>query len=405
MKIGIYLSGLGETYTKESVEKYARRFARQYDFANPDEVPSYEVHVDKFEYDKQHQLVCNRVVISEVKDGAAQAVYKFYEYPYAAILTRNFKAKNALIKSLLLFIGVCSKLPLMIYRLFYAGKNVGYQPRFRGQTLYLFLLFFIVSLGVLFLLPAAVAVLLNLLKQDTWLNTWVTARGWDFLVFENFLKLITNITALLILLMPGFNDTIVSLACEFVSASNYLERGDMKQTIHGQMDILIEQILKEEGKEAELYFHSYSFGTLVCLDYIFPYGLKPSVRLQQHLKGLITIGSPIDFIKVYFPKFFSGRNMQLNDQMEWINVYSLADALASNFRTKGDEGAAEYSFDMNARKPFNVRYEVANTDVNIVTQFFTLYALKAHGSYWEKEDDGQSCFRELIPAMKEHGFL
>ena len=35
MKVGIYLSGLGEAFTHETLEKYANRFARQYDFENP----------------------------------------------------------------------------------------------------------------------------------------------------------------------------------------------------------------------------------------------------------------------------------------------------------------------------------------------------------------------------------
>ncbi|MFL9836199.1 hypothetical protein ABS768_01735 [Flavobacterium sp. ST-75] len=405
MKIGVYLSGLGDAFTKESAEKYVRRFAREYDFDNPEHIASYQLHLERFEFDTELHLSCNRIVVTELKGEKTKVIYKFYEYSYAGLLTRNFRTKNTLKKTLLLFLGVCSKFPLMLFRLFYVGKNVGYRHRFRGQVLYLFLLFFIVSLGILILLPIAIAVVLTLLEKNYFLKSLADELCLNLEILKYWLTLFTNLTALLILLMPGVNEKIVSLACEFVSASDYLEKGATKQAIHGQLDLLIEQIINEEGSKTELYFHSYSFGTLICLDYIFPYGVKPSVRLKQHLKGLITIGSPIDFIKVYFPKFFKGRNLMLNEQLEWINVYSMADALASNFRSRANEGPAQYSFEENALKPINVRYEVANTRMNLISQFFTLYALKAHSNYWEANDFSQSCFRELIPVMKERNFL
>lgn len=304
----------------------------------------------------------------------------------------------------MLFTNVCSKLPLMFYRLFYAGKDIGYQPRFRGQTFYLFFIFFIISLGVLFLLPAAFAVFLNVVNQDQWLKGLFENKI-NYETLEKTLKIIVNFTALVILVFPAINTSIISLACEFVSASNYLERGRTKQTIHGQMDILIEKIVEEEGDNCEICFHSYSFGTLICLDYIFPFGIRPSTRLQKHLKGLITIGCPIEFVKVYFPKFLTGRNIIMNDNIKWINIYSLADALGSNFRKQNDQGIAEYSFQSNTIKPINIQYEVTNTNVNIITQFFTLHALKAHSSYWDYEDDGQNCFRNLIPLMKDHELI
>ncbi|OYQ36366.1 hypothetical protein CHU92_09720 [Flavobacterium cyanobacteriorum] len=292
----------------------------------------------------------------------------------------------------------------MFYRLFYAGKDIGYQPRFRGQTFYLFLIFFIISLGILFLLPTAIAVLLNVVNQDQWLKGLLEDRL-NYETLEKALKIIINFTALIILIFPAINNSIISLACEFVSASNYLERGRNKQKIHGQMDILVEKIVEEEGDNSEIYFHSYSFGTLICLDYIFPFGLKPTTRLHKHLRGLITIGCPMEFIKVYFPKFLTGRNIILNDNIKWINIYSLADALGSNFRKQNDEGPAEYSFQSNTIKPINIQYEVTNANMNVITQFFTLHALKAHSSYWDNEDDGQNCFRDLIPIMKDNDLL
>ena len=405
MKIGIYLSGLGESEAESPVELYARRFARQFDSNYEDASPDFEVTADKFEYDKRNQLNCRRIVVSETKDGAAKIIYKFYEYRYAEIMTRNFKRSNALIKSGLLFLGVVSKIPLMCYRLVVTRKEVGYQPRFRAQALYMFLLFLLLSAAILFLLPAAIGVISSLLNADQWLENMVGALGLNFESVIKFSGWVTSMTAALLLLKPGFSDSLISLACEFVSASEYLERGKTKQTIHGQMDMLIEQIIKQEGEATELYFHSYSFGTLVSLDFVFPQGAEPSVRVKQHVKGLVTIGSPIDFVKVYFPKFFNELKTTLKEQLKWINVYSLADALASNFRKTDDEGPAEYSIDVHATMPINVLYEVASVDSNIFTQFFTLHSIRAHANYWDKGDDGQTCFRVLVPEMVRQGFV
>src|SRR5579859_3187999 len=135
MKIGIYLSGLGEAFTHETLERYAQRFARQYDLNNPVEKAEYEIRTESFEYDKQHQLSSNRVTLIEKLDGTAKPVYVFYEYQYADALTKRFKQKNAFVKSCLLFAGVCVKLPMIIWRLLFFKSNVGYRTRFRGQTL------------------------------------------------------------------------------------------------------------------------------------------------------------------------------------------------------------------------------------------------------------------------------
>jgi hypothetical protein len=405
MKIGIYLSGLGEAFTHEKLERYARRFARQYDFFSQIEKATYEVHSERFEYDPEHQLISNHVTILEHIDGSTNSVYTFYEYTYAEPLTKRFKSKNALVKTWLLFWGVFLKFPMILGKLFRVNGSVSYNARFRGQALYLFSLFLIVSLAILILLPSALAVILNVTKHDKFLHDWLKDHHWTLKWLKMAVKILPSFTALFLLLMPGFNDAIVSLACEFVSASNYLDRGDTKQNIHGQIDLLLEKIIEKEGSDSEIYFHSYSFGSLISIDYLFPYGVEPSTRMKQHFKGLITIGSPVEFIKVYYPRFFTGRNLSLVGENQWLNVYSLADALGSNFRNEDTAGTANYSIQQDAALPVNINYEVANIDSNIFWQFLSLYALKAHGNYWDNEDNGQSCLRLVIPEMQKREFI
>jgi len=217
-------------------------------------------------------------------------------------------------------------------------------------------------------------------------------------------QIITDVTALFVFFIPGISDAIVSVACEFVSASDYLELGLTKQSIHGQLDILIERIVAQEGPDVEICMHCYSFGSLVALDYLFPYGTEPSARVHEFVKGLVTIACPFDFIAVYFPKFFEGRHVSNMDKLKWINVYSLADALASNFRKSDTAGEADYSFQKNAPIPKNINYDVANIRMNIMMQFVTLAALQAHGNYWDGKG-GQSCLRLVIEAMAKENLL
>lgn len=263
----------------------------------------------------------------------------------------------------------------------------------------------VITFAIAFLVPAATIALLDLTVHFAWLKNAIKLTPAEVSWLKFLAKLITDITALFVFFIPGISDEVVSVACEFVSASDYLELGLTKQTIHGQLDMLIEHIITQEGPDCEICLHTYSFGSLIALDYLFPYGNEPSIRVRKYVKGLITIGCPYDFIAVYFPRFFSGRNLLVGQQLKWINIYSLADALATNFRKTQDIAGPEYSFQQGGPLPVNVNYDVANLRMNVVVQFITLAALKAHGNYWDGNGNGQSCLRSLILVMQREGML
>lgn len=427
MKVGIYLPGLGESYRKESAEKYARFFTRQLDFDNPDYRPVYETKTDIIEYHPDLKLKCARTSIIEKVNGTEKTVYKFYEYKYGSVITQNFINKNAFIKAWLLLLNVVFKFPQLLLKLIYVGRGIGYRPKYRGQTLFLFLIFLLVSAAIVFLLPAAFAILLNFFKQDmVIIETANFFKGlFRLLPFseemiasikennlipswegaKDFSQLIVNLTSIILILIPGFNNTIISLACEFVSASNYLNHGETKRRIHGQMDLLLEKIVEIEGPEVEVCIHAYSFGSLITLDYLFPFGTEPTVRVQQLVKGIVTVGCPHDFIAIYFPNFLKNRDLTMNNKLQWINVYSLEDSLGSNFRKDSKPGDPVYSFDKKVQMPININYEIAKTNMNFIYQFISLYSLKAHTKYWDEEDDSSTCLKLVVPKMKTLNLL
>src|SRR5690606_20778679 len=94
-------------------------------------------------------------------------------------------------------------------------------------------------------------------------------------VFEETLQIISQIvvsfTAILILVVPNANLLITNLATEFVCANDYIEHGARKQVLQGNLELLVNYITENE-ENCKIHFHSYSFGSLLAIDYIYPFG-------------------------------------------------------------------------------------------------------------------------------------
>ncbi|MBC8884069.1 hypothetical protein H9X57_14160 [Flavobacterium piscinae] len=58
----------------------------------------------------------------------------------------------------------------------------------------------------------------------------------------------------------------------------------------------------------------------------------------------------------------------MENKIQWLNVYSLSDALSSNFRKDATRGESEYGFKDSSIKPENINYEItADKSQNIFT--------------------------------------
>lgn len=399
-KIGVYLPGLGEEHRNETGIKYAQRLLNQLNFDNNNSSATYEIKIEKIKFDEKDELYTNEISIIEKLNSKASEVYKIYEFQYKKILTEAFEKQNVLVKSFTLFISSIVKLPVIFLRLFRISSSIGYSRRHRGETLFIFGLFILMSLAILFLLPSAIGLIITAFGKNEDLKSMINYLHINPAKLKTVSQVILNITAAILVIIPAANTLITSLATEFICASNYLNAGERKQKVHGQLDKLIEFIVEREGADVELTLHSYSFGSIISLDFIFPFGIEPSQRILNNVKGLITIGCPFDFVSVYYPNFFDNRKMDLIKKIKWLNVYSIQDALASNFRKTPTVGVAEYSFAGVDAKPINLNYEVSNTQSNLLVQVITLSSIKAHTCYWDKEDDGQSCLRIIVKEMK-----
>lgn len=402
MKVGIYIDGLGQSVAEENAISYATRLKNELNYHHTG--VEFDLKVERI---LLKELDTNAITIFQV--GKQQkAVYKLFEFDYSEMLTKDFNTKNILYKNYLLFSIVFKKFPILLKRIIFPTK--GYN--FTFQTFYIFTLFFVIAAAILFMIPSTIAVLSNFsvpkgvadfIKDYHWLHNIASYIKNKCTIFntEHFVSLI----ALIILVIPNANSIITRFASEFVSAHLYLQFGHKKQDITGKIDDLIEYITENEDNP-EIHFHTYSFGTLVAIDYLFPYGQEANGNMLERTKGLITIGSPYDFINSYYPNHYLERNSALESQdIKWINVYSISDALGSNFRNQPKKGDSDYGIGKNKLKPININYEVANLNSTSFFNFILLNNLKIHGMYWSTSTGGRSCLNPIYMKMVELGMI
>ena len=72
-KVGIYITGLGETFQQESVEKYAARFKNELTYNSTGSV--FELKTERVNY--QEDKLSTLVTIIEKKNSEESIIYKF----------------------------------------------------------------------------------------------------------------------------------------------------------------------------------------------------------------------------------------------------------------------------------------------------------------------------------------
>ncbi len=400
MKIGIYVSGLGQSVVNESVEKYAARFINEMSFYT--QGVNYSSRTEIVNYTEERKST----VVSIYEDhNLKKPIYKFYDFAYKELLTGRFNQKPLLFKNFWLLLLVLRKTPQIFSRLF---SKKGYNRPF--QTFYLFMIFMLIALAVILMIPASISVVENFWNDElasnikSFLN--IEDKDIPFISIcglQNLSQLIAYATAFLILFIPNANILIADLATEFVCANDYLENGIQRQLIQGNLEKLVDYISENE-KECKIHFHAYSFGSILSIDYLFPYGNTLSKNTKEYCESLITIGSPYDFIQSYYPDFYRERKNTMDERIKWYNVYSISDALASSFRMDSLQGDAEYGVSSSKCIPQNLNYEITAVKKGFLN-FILLSSLKAHGVYWDPRINGQSCLRLIFEEMRKNDLL
>lgn len=406
-KIGIYITGLGQSIDNETVEKYAERLKNELSSKTDDTYYHLKIEKKIYPVDKE----CTRVSIykkdkkhKENKNIDGELIYKVYDFHYHKILTDKFERYNIVIKNLLLLGLVLKKFPQITLGLF--NGNGFSRPL---QTLYAFIILLTISLCVLFLIPGCI----ELIISNTSANSIIKNNINEFLCFfkidysfskssfntiSNYTRKILSITTLILLFAPQSKMILTSLATEFSCVDNYITYGDQSQILLGNLDQLIEYIAENET-DPEIHFHTYSFGSILAIDALFPIAkIAPSDNIQKLVKLLITIGNPFEFINAYYPTFYNNRCEIMKNELAWLNIYSIADVFSTNYRRDGKRGDAEFGIKDITLIPENINYEITSDRSGIIA-FFSLHSIRMHKCYWDPSTIGQSCMKVLLSNL------
>lgn len=382
--------------------KYATRLMNEMDLNNSDRRTKFYLQSGKVVYEEE--VESDVVNIVEKKGDTEKVVYRIYEFSYRDILCESFIKYNPLHKSALVFALVIQKMPSMFAKMF---KKDPYQRPF--QIFYVFMIFMIISALMLMLIPTAIDLILQAVGEKTLAGFFGDSKIVNALpatVRDNFTsngmgrlsRIFVAVAALIAVLMPNIKVNITALATEFVCAHYYLEYGQKSQKVLGRLDRLVEYISENEPDPIQIHYHAYSFGSIIAIDHLYPYGSRPAEALNQ-TELLVTIGTPFEFINAYYPDYFSERAQELDRKIHWINVFSVADALASNFRLDNGQGEAEYGIIPSGNLPVNQNYEISRLKGNGIISFIFMHSMRAHSVYWDTATNGQSCLKQIVRSM------
>lgn len=393
MSIGIYISGLGQSTAKETAEKYASRYLKELEYSTS----GFEFYtkIEKIYYLEENSSLAIRILQKPKGQLAARTdpvLYTFYDFQYGQLLTEKFEQRNLILKNLFLLILVIRKIPALLRNIFNLNTFVKTK-----QTFYVFGIFLLMSLAVLWLIPSVMTILQDVIGQKLYNEE-------SF--FGNLVRIsaiTVPITAILILFIPESSTLVTKLATEFTAVDNYIQYGEQSQTIQGNLDALVEYIVENEPNPT-IQLHTYSFGSIVAMDALFPIGNDVTQNTKETINLLITVGTPFEFVKGFYPNFYENRNTFMTEKIQWVNVYSLMDAFASNFRNDNKAGNAHFGIIKNKEKPINLNYEIARKDTYNPFNFLTLKHIRMHRCYWDETKNGQSCTRLIFNKMKEMEF-
>ncbi|PKA83532.1 hypothetical protein ATE92_1688 [Ulvibacter sp. MAR_2010_11] len=404
MKTGIYIAGLGQSFNKETIEKYAQRLLNEIRFKTTG--VDYDLAIEKINYTKDRE---STVVTLFEKGAENRILYKLYDFKYHEILTEKFNNYSLIMRNFWLLLLVIRKFPFILKRLFFP-KN--YSRPF--QTLYLFMIFLLIAITVILMLPATLGVIMTFFDADVVSNFISNVKdffgissdipGLSKSFFKGASAVIVSATAVLLLIVPNANVLIANLATEFVCANDYLEHGIQKQLLKGNLELLVEYVTEHEP-DCKIHFHTYSFGSIIALDFLHPFGGRVTRNVEHYCEALITIGTPFSFINTYYPDFYKNRNIDFGNKLCWLNVYSVTDALATNFRKDNNIGEAQFGLTQTTTKPVNINYEVTAINKKGIINFIMLYSIKAHGMYWDPKVEGQSCLGLVCDEMERNKLI
>ena len=411
----VFLPGMaGGVAVNQKIDVLCRRIAAALDSNADDRTITFSHKVHALENLKTFKGEVGTIYRQD--DQGDTPVIDVYMLDYRQTLIERYENRNLLVKTGLLLAalpgGVARILGAMITR------RTSKSRQEKLQLLY--------AIGILCLLIVYVAILIGALASlidDSNVLAKVlpgTKLTEFFKWFSKVSQWIVVLGAVLLLFLPpkfNFKERIGQAAVDYLCLVYYLNLGEQRNTIVGRLETFIDEISRISGTERKkgpgkgyrhIHLFSYSFGSIIALDALFPAGRSPGRPLRD-IHTLVTIGCPFDFVRTFWSSYFDKRREYAKDHpARWLNVYSPLDVLASNFRNDSQIGdasisirAEELSANADAPAPSNVRFHEGLDHSQLsFSDSLTLLGLRAHSMYWSsKAEVERNCFSELIPKM------
>ena len=204
-------------------------------------------------------------------------------------------------------------------------------------------------------------------------------------------------------------EQIRDAATEYASVIDYVAHDRRKPTVAGNFAALLESVLESGVPYRRVHVLAYSFGSIVAIDCLFQ-RQEPPERFKR-IDALVTVGSPFDIIRSFWPEYFAGRQCAGAEAPRWLNVFSPDDVMSSNFRDDSrPDATASAGVPTGARaaaaapgtaeedlgKPVNIVYEWTQHSRRrgLTERLLRFSAL--HRTYWGDDDTAQTFLDEIV---------
>lgn len=161
----------------------------------------------------------------------------------------------------------------------------------------------------------------------------------------------------------------------------------------------IDTVLESAETTRPVFILGYSMGALVAFDYLCPRISQLELCDDRHvhaISGLITIGCPLDFVRLYLSDYIKNRRPRVQG-LPWTNIFIPADVLGSNCADNNDDKAdPEEPIDIAGMKP---THNVQFTDEKLTwSGIRARRGFLSHSDYWSVPGAG-NCLGMVLSAV------
>lgn len=186
---------------------------------------------------------------------------------------------------------------------------------------------------------------------------------------------------------------------------DYAENQQQAVEVANSLGEAIDAVLESAETTRPVFILGYSMGALVAFDYLCPRTSQLALTDDRHadaIRALITIGSPLDFVRLYLPQYVASRQPRVQG-LPWTNVFIPADVLGSNCTDGNDHDvpAPDQMIEVcSGMKPTRI---VKFTDERLTwSGIRARRGFLSHGDYWSVPDAG-NCLSVVLCTIRDSG--